>query len=106
MPATSFAVDRARPVRTAPFRLALLALLAACGDVSSTATPARVPTPRVEGPITAGRPAFVAGTAIDLAKVGYEQAEWFLSGTARSFRAAEALGSDGRWTIQTDAAIN
>ncbi|MFM7734877.1 MAG: alpha/beta hydrolase domain-containing protein, partial [Alphaproteobacteria bacterium] len=40
------------------------------------------------------------------AKVGYEQAEWFLSGTARAFEPQGPLGSDGRWTIQTDAAIN
>jgi hypothetical protein len=35
----------------------------------------------------------------DLADVGYVQAEYFMSGTARAFTSAAPLSSDGRWTV-------
>lgn len=78
--------------------------IAACGDVGSPSPRAAlVPVARVEGPITAGRPPFVAGTAIDLATVGYEASEWFLSGTARSFEPRGSFEPDGRWTVAPGA---
>ena len=51
---------------------ALAGLFPGCGDVGSTPA-ATVRSPRIEGPIDAGRAPFVAGTAFDLAKVGYER---------------------------------
>jgi Alpha/beta hydrolase domain len=61
---------------------------------------ADVPIPSVEGPVTGGLGApFVVSTGFDLAEVGYEQAEYFLSGTATAFTSATALTSDGFWTV-------
>lgn len=39
-------------------------------------------------------------TAFDLASVGYRQAEFMITGTARSFVPTRALGSDGRWHVK------
>jgi hypothetical protein len=58
------------------------------------------PTPRVEGPVGGGLGTpFFAGTSFDLGEVGYAQSEYFLSGTARSFRSVGTLGDDGRWAV-------
>jgi hypothetical protein len=59
---------------------------------------ARVPSPTLEGPVTDGSGVpFVAGTAFDLAQVGYEQEEYFISGRATAYTSADALTSDGQW---------
>jgi hypothetical protein len=57
-------------------------------------------SPAVEGPITAGmgRP-FVASTFFDLARVGYSEAEYFLSGSAMAYTTATPLSDDGKWNI-------
>ncbi|MGZ4736158.1 MAG: alpha/beta hydrolase domain-containing protein [Acidimicrobiia bacterium] len=56
--------------------------------------------PRVEGPVTGGhgRPSLIS-TSIDLAAVGYEQHEWFVSGSARSFASDAPIAPDGRWVV-------
>jgi hypothetical protein len=41
----------------------------------------------------------ISGTSIDLASVGYEQSEFFLSGTASAYTSATPLTSDGKWTV-------
>ena len=38
----------------------------------------------------------------DLANVGYEQAEYFISGTAHSYTNAAPLTADGKWTVAED----
>ena len=38
-------------------------------------------------------------TNFDLAKVGYEQAEYFISGTAHSYGSAMPLTDDGKWSV-------
>jgi hypothetical protein len=38
-------------------------------------------------------------TSFDLAQVGYEESEFFVSGTAASFTPDGTLGSDGRWSV-------
>lgn len=74
-------------------RLALVALLLVAGAAS-----AQVPTPTVEEvPSPAG--AFVAATSFDLASVGYEQAEYFISGTATAYTNTAPLGLDGMWSV-------
>ena len=68
--------------------------------VAATAT---VPTPTVEGPITTGNGKIVVQSSnFDLASVGYEQAEYFVSGTATSYTSATPLTDDGKWTVSPD----
>jgi hypothetical protein len=70
-----------------------------------TTVSAQVPSPILEGPITAGNPApFIASTTIDLAQVGYMQEEFFISGTASAYTSTTALTSDGLWTAVTPGA--
>lgn len=73
-----------------------------CGDdgggTTVVGTPADV---TIEGPIVEPGVPFVAGTrGIDLADVGFQQSEYFVSGTAVSYINANELGSDGRWRVQ------
>jgi len=56
-----------------------------------------VPAPAVSGPIP-GTP-FLPTTTFDLATVGYEQAEYFVEGTARSYASDAALADDGAWSV-------
>jgi hypothetical protein len=52
-----------------------------------------------------GRPAFLLG-AFDIASVGYVAAEFFIAGSASSYRAAGDLGSDGRWSVAPAASAD
>jgi len=73
------------------------------GGIGGTAgTPAEAPDdPTVEGPIMPLSGPFVAGTVgLRLEDLGYEQREYFISGTAASYRNAGELGSDGLWTVE------
>ncbi len=54
--------------------------------------------PRVTGPIE-GKPAFNP-RQYDLKDVGYIEEEFFVSGTAVSYKAAGELPNDGRWNVQ------
>jgi hypothetical protein len=60
---------------------------------------AQVPSPTIEGPITSPGGAFIASTTFDLASVGYEQAEYFISGTANAYTNTGPLGTDGVWSV-------
>jgi hypothetical protein len=60
---------------------------------------AQVASPTIEGPITGPGTAFVAATTFDLAQVGYEQAEYFVSGTASAYVNTAPLGADGMWSV-------
>jgi hypothetical protein len=60
---------------------------------------AQVPSPTIEGPITSPGGAFIASTTFDLASVGYEQAEYFISGTATAYTNTAPLGEDGMWSV-------
>lgn len=52
-------------------------------------------------PATGGRgQAFIAAAGSDLAAVGYEQSEFFISGTATSYRSAQPLTVDGNWSVE------
>lgn len=81
------------------------AFVAACSS-SGAATGTFPDDPVVEGPTTGVGGPFVAGTlAIDLGDVGYEQVEFFISGTAASYTNAGELESDGLWEVEeADAA--
>jgi Alpha/beta hydrolase domain len=78
----------------------LVASVLACSSCGSS----NVQTPNdptVQGPITEPGIPFVAGTrGLDLADLGYEQAEYFISGTAASYTKVGELGTDGRWEVE------
>ena len=64
-------------------RLEFARLAAAFSVLTLTATAgAQIPSPTIEGPITGPGNPFVASTGFDLAQVGYEEAEYFINGTA------------------------
>ncbi len=52
-----------------------------------------------------GKPALLLG-AFDIADVGYVAAEFFISGSARSYRPAADLGSDGCWSVSPGEAAD
>lgn len=83
-----------------------LALAIGIGLLFTAAVPARADTtPTVTGPVTGGTHGYPFGSLIerpspvDVAAAGYAEGEYFLSGTARSFTADGAVGSDGRWSV-------
>ncbi len=55
----------------------------------------------LEGPITTANGPFIAATGFDLGEVGYEQHEFFISGTASAYSNVGELGTDGKWTVET-----
>ena len=78
----------------------LVTTFVAAGPAAGASDARAVPVPTVEGPITTGRGTIaLASTSIDLAAAGYEQAEYFLSGTATSYTSPVDPGADGRWTV-------
>lgn len=55
----------------------------------------------VEPPPAAGAGEVVLGPGgLDLAALGYEQEELFVSGTVSAFTSPEPLGEDGEWTVE------
>lgn len=65
---------------------------------------AAAPGPAVTGPVAGGTPAeFVFSTNFDLAQVGYQESEFFLSGTATSYTSTSPLTSDGKWSVTPSA---
>ncbi len=89
--------------------IALAAVMAAMAMPSATAVAAqpsvptlprsKVPIPKVEGPITGPSSPSIIGTSFNLAKVGYQEDEYFISGTATSYRLKGAAPADGRWKV-------
>jgi hypothetical protein len=73
----------------------------AAGAAAVSSIPASVPKASVTGPVTGGKGINLTGTtSFDLSSVGYQQKEYFLSGTASSYTSATALTSNGRWAVQ------
>jgi Alpha/beta hydrolase domain len=56
-------------------------------------------SPTVSGPVTGGGGLKTIGTTFDLAQVGYEASEYFVSGTATSYLPASPLTTDGKWSV-------
>lgn len=79
----------------------LMGMSSAVGDM----LPDPADRPLIEGPV-AGTPVLQAN-GFDLAKVGYQQGEYFISGKARSFVNTEPLQRDGKWAVKVadDAAF-
>jgi hypothetical protein len=65
---------------------------------AGNASTVTVPAASLEGPI-AGAPILVS-TFFPLAPLGYEQAEYFVSGTASNYTNVNEPDSDGRWQVQ------
>ena len=86
--------------------------LVACSSNSSSSTkgskviapspPSRdsVTVPTVVPATGGGGKAFIAQGTTDLADAGYEQTEFFISGTATAYQSAEALTVDGNWNVE------
>ncbi|HEY5252138.1 MAG TPA: alpha/beta hydrolase domain-containing protein [Acidimicrobiales bacterium] len=61
--------------------------------------PSSVPVPKVQGPITGpGKPSIIS-TSFNLATVGYQENEYFISGTATSYKMKGAVPANGRWKV-------
>ncbi|MGF7235773.1 MAG: alpha/beta hydrolase domain-containing protein [Frankia sp.] len=82
----------------------MLLVAAPTGLLPAGVASAAVGGPTVTGPVTGSSAApSLYSTNFDLGKVGYEESEFFLSGTASSYTSATPLTSDGRWTVTADA---
>lgn len=84
--------------------IGLLTVLPSCAAQSSSNSIGRatgVPNPVVQGPITPSSGILLLGTTqFPLSEVGYEQSEYFLSGTATAYTSSTPLGSNGRWHVK------
>jgi len=83
--------------------LVAVGILAACSDGNDNFRPAPeflpIATPSLELPPDVGA-IFLQSNSFDLATVGYEQAEYFVSGTASAFTNLNDLLPDGRWDVE------
>ena len=81
-----------------------LALLPSCSGGGSSSSTASVASPTVQGPITPSSGiSLLASTLFPLSQVGYEQSEYFLSGTATSYTSSSPLSGNGRWKVTRSA---
>jgi hypothetical protein len=79
---------------------------ASSGGLISTNTSKALLGVTVTGPVPVGSPTFnntLYGTSFNLSKVGYEKAQFFVSGTAHSYVPAQPLTSDGKWAVAAGA---
>ena len=84
------------------------AVLVGCSSPSSptatggtTAAEASVPTPTIQGPILpSSKISFLGSTLFSPSAVGYEQSEYFLSGTASSYTSPKPLLKNGQWDVE------
>ncbi len=81
-----------------------LFVFAGCGTTpaAAPAPPALpAPAPTVQGPILPDSGiSFLGSTLFPPAQVGYEQSEFFLSGTATSYTSTTPLAKDGDWDVK------
>ncbi|MGZ4799131.1 MAG: alpha/beta hydrolase domain-containing protein [Acidimicrobiia bacterium] len=87
-------------------RAIVAGVLVTASTLAVTATPvAAASSLTVSGPVTGGNGA-PAGltTAFDLSQVGYQQSEFFVSGTAKAYAPTAPLTSDGRWSVAPGSA--
>jgi hypothetical protein len=79
---------------------AAAAVTAAPAGAAMAASAESVPSPTVQGPIlpTSGI-SFLGSTLFPLSQVGYEESEYFVSGTATSYKSATPLAKDGKWHV-------
>jgi len=66
-----------------------------------------VPEAFVVGPITGGSGQVVLGTdAFDGSVSGYTEAEYFIAGTAQSYKSSDPLSDDGQWSVEPNDSTN
>jgi hypothetical protein len=66
-----------------------------------------VPETFVVGPITGGSGQVVLGTdAFDGSVSGYTEAEYFVAGTAQSYKSSNPLSDDGQWSVEANDSTN
>ncbi len=88
-----------RILRQCALHCLIASLLLACGDSDGPLyPPLEVADPLVEGPV-AGNPVLL-GTLFSLDSIGYQQEEFFFSGSAHAYRPDNNFGSDGRWRVK------
>lgn len=79
----------------------------AAGTVALAATTAAAKSPattKVEGPVAGGKRGHIYGAFHgDMAAQGYIEEEYFVSGSAQSFKPVGELTKDGRWRVVPDA---
>jgi Alpha/beta hydrolase domain len=76
----------------------------ASGAAASRVANESVPAPSVQGPIEPSTGiSFLGSTLFSPSEVGYEQSEFFLSGTATAYTSKTALAKDGRWHVTPEA---
>jgi hypothetical protein len=83
----------------------LLALLAYPVGVFGAGSAAAMGGVTVTGPMPVPNPTFngtLYGNSFDLSQVGYESSQFFVSGTAHSYKPVQPLTSDGRWNVTKD----
>jgi hypothetical protein len=76
------------------------------GGLSPAATASPASGVTVTGPVPVGSPTFdgtLFGTNFVLSRVGYQEAQFFLSGTAHSYVPVDPLTSDGKWSVRPAA---
>jgi hypothetical protein len=84
----------------------LTAEVPAAASGSHVSVPPGVPRALVSGPVTGRNGIDLPGTtSFNLRSVGYEQSEYFLSGTADAYGSAKALTANGRWAATTASTV-
>jgi hypothetical protein len=71
----------------------------ASGPAPAVLPRSTVPTPALEGPISGPGTPSVLSTTFDLATVGYQEDEYFISGKATSYRLVGGAPTNGRWKV-------
>jgi hypothetical protein len=80
--------------------LSLLVVIRSGADAGATTAKDPVPSPSIEGPINPSSGiSFLGSTLFSPSEVGYEQSEFFLSGTATSYTSATPLAKSGQWHV-------
>jgi Alpha/beta hydrolase domain len=83
------------------FAIATCAIALSAGSLAASAG-----SPTVSGPVTGGNGLIVPPNlnGFDLAQVGYQQSEFFLTGTANAYTPSPGpLTTDGQWTVAPNA---
>src|SRR5262249_48713720 len=86
-----------------PMASSLLAMVLALTGLPNLLFPvesasASVASPTVSGPVGGGTPSeFMFSTNFNLAQVGYQEQEFFITGTAKSYTSTTPLTTDGAW---------